>query len=140
EAERAGARVTYHTAAEIDDANLKALVEHVHKDEIRWCGVLTDAIESLGGTPSRRTGDFFQKTMAIADLNERLAFLNRGQAWVVRKLRPLLPRIGDEAIRNELSVMLSSHEDNIGSVEVRLGGEAKPDAGAAKPGPAGGAA
>src|SRR5690606_36376240 len=109
------------TAAEIEGAQLKRLVGHVHQDEVRWCGVLTDAIESLGGTPSRRTGDFFQKTMAIANMDERLAFLNRGQAWVVRKLRALLPRIGDEALRNELGVMLSSHDDNIGSVQVRLG-------------------
>ena len=49
--------------------------------------------------------------MAIADTRERLAFLNRGQSWVARKLRDILPRIDD--------VPLRAHESNINlAVEV----------------------
>jgi nitronate monooxygenase len=58
--------------------------------------------------------------MAIADLSERLAFLNRGQAWVVRKLQALIPRIGEQATRTELQAMLDAHVVNIDRVERRL--------------------
>ena len=86
EAERAGARVTLRTAAESPD-ELKPLVMAIHRDEARWCGVLTRAVQQLAGEPSRKTGAFHGKAMAIADIPARLAFLNRGQGWVVRKLK-----------------------------------------------------
>ena len=51
--------------------------------------------------------------MAISDLGERIGFLNRGQGWVVRKLRELLPRVRDNSLHADLSEMLRSHEANI---------------------------
>jgi nitronate monooxygenase len=51
--------------------------------------------------------------MAIADLGERVTFLNLGQAWVVRKLREMLPRVRDNLLHTELTEMLRSHEANI---------------------------
>ena len=51
--------------------------------------------------------------MAISDVAERLAFLNRGQGWVVRKLERLLPRVRDDALHADLAAMLKSHQDNI---------------------------
>ena len=47
--------------------------------------------------------------MAISDMAERLAFLNRGQAWVVRKLEGLLPKVRDDALHADLDAMLKSH-------------------------------
>lgn len=120
EAERAGARVTSQTVAEIADPHLKELVASIRQDEAHWCDVLTKAIRSLDATPSRRTGAFYEKAMAIADLPQRLGFLNRGQGWVVRKLRALLPGIHDARIREDLTAMLASHEENITRVEVEL--------------------
>ncbi|SEB23404.1 nitronate monooxygenase [Paraburkholderia sartisoli] len=120
EAERAGARVTSQTAAEIIAPELKQLVAGIRQDEARWCGVLTKAILSLGATPTRRTGAFHEKAMAIADLSQRMAFLNRGQGWVVRKLQALLPTLHDGRIRNDLVAMLVSHEKNIRRVEIQL--------------------
>lgn len=73
-----------------------------------------------GGEPSTATGAFHAKAMAITDLRERLAFLNRGQAWVVRRLQALLPRLGDTAIREDLAAMLAGHEENIAALERRL--------------------
>jgi nitronate monooxygenase len=58
-------------------------------------------------------GAFYDKAMAITDLTERMALLNRGQSWVVRKLRELLPRVRDESLRIDLQKMLESHEANI---------------------------
>ena len=43
----------------------------------------------------------------------RIAFLNRGQGWVVRKLREMLPRVPDDALYVDLAHMLSSHVANI---------------------------
>lgn len=119
EAERAGARVTLRTAAEAPD-DLKPLVMAIHRDEARWCGVLTRAVQQVAGEPSPQTGAFHDKAMAIADIPARLAFLNRGQGWVVRKLKALLPTIRDEAIHADLAAMLASHESNIELVAAQL--------------------
>jgi nitronate monooxygenase len=58
-------------------------------------------------------GAFYDKAMAISDLGERIAFLNRGQGWVVRKLREMLPRVRDDSLHADLTEMLRSHEANI---------------------------
>ncbi|MDO9096014.1 MAG: DUF6306 domain-containing protein [Rubrivivax sp.] len=119
EAERAGARVAMETGRSIDARDLAALVDDIHKDEVRWCSMLMRTIKSLGATPSSETGAFYGKAMAIADLDDRLRFLNRGQAWVVRKLQVLIPRIADPSAREELNGMLQAHHHNIGRVEAR---------------------
>lgn len=120
EAERAGARITLRSVLETDDPGLKQLVIAIHHDEVQWCGVLIAALQSLGATPSTRTGAFYDKAMAVADLHERLALINRGQAWVVKKLQALLPRIRDERLHDPLAEMLASHLVNIGRVDARL--------------------
>jgi hypothetical protein len=113
EAERAGARVTLESVRSAAGEAYAALMREVHRDEARWCGMLFRNIKALGATPSPRVGGFYEKAMAIADPGERLAFLNRGQAWVARKLREKLPEISDERLHAELAEMLRSHEDNI---------------------------
>jgi nitronate monooxygenase len=120
EAERAGARVTLRTARDVVDPDLNSLVMAIHRDEARWCGVLTKGILRLQGTPSPKTGAFHEKAMAIADVSARLAFLNRGQGWVARNLRALLPTIRDETIHADLTAMLDSHERNIELVAAGL--------------------
>ena len=92
----------------------------IQRDEARWCAMLHAAIAALGVTPSSNTGAFYEKAMAIGDARERLAFLNRGQGWVVRKLRDLLPRVPHEGLRGDLSGMLQSHEANIARVNAAL--------------------
>ena len=112
EAERAGARVTLQMTRELPQA-LKTTMVGLQWDEARWCGVLTKSIQQLQGTPSGKTGAFYEKAMAISDGAERLAFLNRGQGWVVRKLEALLPRVRDDALHADLAAMLKLHQDNI---------------------------
>lgn len=46
-------------------------------------------------------------------LRERITFLNRGQAWVVRKLREILPRVRSDQLHADLAEMLQSREANI---------------------------
>jgi len=86
EAERAGARVTLRTITEAPD-DVRPLVMAIHRDEAHWCGVLTNAIRRLGGTPSATTRAFHDKALELDDLVARLAFINRGQCWVVRQLK-----------------------------------------------------
>ncbi|HMO45276.1 MAG TPA: DUF6306 domain-containing protein [Rubrivivax sp.] len=120
EAERAGARVARETAAEIASPALAALVQDVQQDELHWCGMLMRTIRALDATPSSLTGAFWGKAMAIPDIEQRLAFLNRGQAWVVRKLQALVPRVGDAGVRADLQQMLDRHQHNIERVEARM--------------------
>lgn len=120
EAERAGARATLATAKNIGDVRLITLLMAIHRDEARWCGVLANAINRLQGKPSLKIGAFYTKIMAIDDLAERLAFLNRGQDWVVRKLTKILPTIRNEIIHTALVAMRTSHEQNISLVNSEL--------------------
>ncbi len=123
EAERAGARVTLQSAAQAQASGIEQLVTRIHHDEVRWCGVLIRVIQSLHGMPTRKTAAFCDQAMAIDDLSQRLAFLNRGQDQVAKKLLALLPRIRDEGIQGELAAMLASHRENIARLHAQLGTE-----------------
>lgn len=114
EAERAGARVALASAKGLPaQAALGTLIHAIHHDEAHWCAMLAGEIERLDAQPSPRCGDFYDKAMAIADITERMAFLNRGQYWVVRKLDALLPLVADKTLRARLADMRAGHVDNI---------------------------
>lgn len=113
EAERAGARIAARSALETCEPALRRLLEDVRKDEARWCAMLLGWIAQLDGEASARTGAFYEKCLAIGDLRDRIAFINRGQGWVARKLRQILPRLRDDALYRDFSTMLKSHEENI---------------------------
>lgn len=120
EAERAGVRVTVQTLAQVQDQATRSLIEAVHRDEVQWCSMLLHAIRAIGGKSSNRTGEFFQKAMEIPDVSERLAFLNRGQGWVVKKLREILPMIEDPTLSQNLTCMLNAHIENLSKVNQHL--------------------
>jgi nitronate monooxygenase len=61
-------------------------------------------------------GDFHQRAMAIAALDERLRFLNRGQGWVAKRLGEMIPRVGDGELREALVEMRENHVANIARV------------------------
>ena len=113
EAERAGARVGARLVRDTDDPELKALARVIRADEARWCRMLVEALTGLGATPSQTVGAFYGKAMAIGDVEARIAFVNRGQGWVVRKLTDMLPKVRDDALHTNLRAMLASHELNI---------------------------
>lgn len=120
EAERAGARVAARIAADAPDAELKALAKVIHRDEVKWCRALFAALTELKAEPSMKVGDFYDNAMAIAGVEPRLAFVNRGQGWVARKLRTLTPRVRDAALHGVLTDMLRAHEENIASANEAL--------------------
>lgn len=121
EAERAGARVGARLIAQAKpDAEYIALAETIHDDEVKWCGVLFAALKDLGAIPSETVGDFYEKAMAIEGLEDRIAFVNRGQGWVVRKLETLLPRVRDDRLHGALREMLDAHLVNIAAADDAL--------------------
>jgi hypothetical protein len=121
EAERAGAAVALKSAHEASAPDVKSLLGRVHHDEAQWCAMLLRHLGDLGGMPSAKTGVFREKAMALPDIRERLTFLNRGQEWVVRKLKEALPKVRDDALHRDLSVMLTAHEENIRRTAAVLG-------------------
>ena len=112
EAERAGAFVA---RVSLRDAppEMAPLLKSVWRDEARWSAMLISQLQRLSARPSTRRGAFAEKAMAIADPRERLAFLNRGQSWVVRKLAELLPKVRDDTLHAALRDMSESHARNI---------------------------
>ena len=50
--------------------------------------------------------------MAIANLDDRLALIDRGQRWVIRKLEALLASVSHPEIRQQLEAVLRTHEIN----------------------------
>lgn len=127
EAERAGARVTLRSARHAHDEALRSAIESIHHDQVHWCATLSRLIRGLQATPSTRTGAFYDKAMAVGDLRERMDLLNRGQGWVVEKLRELMPLIAedrDESTLRDLDEMLVAHRGNIDRVRHLLDGTA----------------
>lgn len=120
EAERAGALVTEEIARLLEAQNGAALIHSIHQGETYWSNLLEKHIKALHQMPSDRIGGFYEKAKAIADIKERMAFLNRGQNWVARKLREALPRIDHAGLRDDLAKMLRAHEENFGRVQAFL--------------------
>ncbi|HYD06583.1 MAG TPA: DUF6306 domain-containing protein [Reyranella sp.] len=113
EAERAGTGVALKSGAVAEGTKFADLLRDVHHDEARWCAMLLKQLKALGVPASTRIGAFQEKALAIEGLPERMAFLNRGQGWVVKKLREMLPKVRDDGLHRDLSEMLTSHEVNI---------------------------
>ena len=121
EAERAGARVLLEIAHQNPPQNLALPINEIQRDEVLWCKMLMNVIQSLDIEPSRKTGAFYEKAIAISDLKERLIFINRGQGWVVRRLSEIIPRIQNVNICKQLEEMRNAHVDNIELVKKSLG-------------------
>lgn len=110
EAKRAGARVAARLAAEAGRPELRDLARAIHADEAVWRRELFEALVALKVEPSLKVGGFYDNAMAIAAPEARLVFLGRGQDWVTRKLRALLPRIRDDRLHAMLRRMLEAHQ------------------------------
>lgn len=111
-AERAGAQVAAASLKEATKGLQRSVLQQVHRGEADSCRRLRDCVLLLGGKPSRERGAFYEKCMAIADLGERLALVDRGQKWVIRKVEALLVEITHPQIRQELQAVLDTHEVN----------------------------
>jgi nitronate monooxygenase len=126
EAERAGARVGASLIDGAPDAEYAALAKVIQADEVKWAKALFEALVQLGAEPSDKVGDFYEKAMAVPDFENRLAFTNRGQAWVVRRLNELLPRVEDDGLAAMLQAMLDAHVESIGAANDALDARGHP--------------
>jgi len=113
EGERAGARALGRIGQNVPRSEVRDILRHVARDEARFCAMLTNQIERIGGTPSTETGAFYEKLMAVDIPQEQINLLNRGQGWVVKKLEEALPRIKDVELHRDLQDMLEVHQRNI---------------------------
>lgn len=121
ESERAGAKAL---AAFLHMPGLpapaRATLLSVQRDEAINCAVLMDLLSTLGQEKSGATGPFLEKALAVSGLGARIEFLNRGQAWVERRIEEALPRIEDPHVREELEAMRASHAENIAACAALL--------------------
>src|ERR1700694_1426741 len=81
EAERVGVRATHESALTARGGPLGELMRAIEKDEARGCAMLAGHLRMLGQPPSSKVGAFYENAMAISDLGERIAFLNRDQSY-----------------------------------------------------------
>jgi nitronate monooxygenase len=131
EAERAGARVGAALVAEAKarSASWQDLTKVIHDEEVHWARAIFEALHEMGAEPSDKVGDFYERAMAIEGFEARLAFVNRGQGWVARKLREILPGVADPGLHATLQDMLDHHVVNIDAANAALaaaGFEARP--------------
>jgi hypothetical protein len=113
EGERAGARGIAEIVRPGAGVSNPSVLAQIAGDEGRFCAMLTRHITRFGGTPSPRTGSFYEKLIALDKPGERIDLLNRGQAWVVSKLRHALPKITDDVLYRDLKDMLDVHQRNV---------------------------
>jgi hypothetical protein len=120
EAERAGAKLL---SAYLDELPLGSFrwksVRAVQLDEARNCAVIIHLLLDAGVAPSAAVGDFYDRGLAIRGMRERLQFLNRGQAWVAKRIAVALPRVPPGG-RAALQEMYDSHLLNIDDCEALL--------------------
>lgn len=111
-AERAGARMAMTSLRQTQDLAQRQLLEQIRQGEADSCRRLTACLQYLGAQPTQQVSDFHDRAMAIADLAERLVFVDRGQRWVVRRIQALLPGCESATVRAELQAVLQTHEVN----------------------------
>jgi nitronate monooxygenase len=118
ESERAGARLLREYLEELPpDSEARAWLRSIQNAEAHNCLVLLELLRDAEIQPSRATGDFYRKGLAIRGWPERLEFLNRGQVWVARRIAEALPRISTQIGKGALQAMCDSHWINIGICE-----------------------
>ena len=111
-AERAGAQVAAASLREVQNDVQRSVLQQIHRGEADSCRRLRDCLLSMGVEPTRERGAFYEKCMAIPDLRERLALVDRGQQWVIRKLEALMPQLTNPRLRAQLDAVLVTHRDN----------------------------
>jgi hypothetical protein len=118
EAKRAGRKVCHSLKNQATNKVEREKLEKIEHDEAFCCAMLAKHVRRFGGEPTRRTGDFLQKIMALNEWADRLKLLDRGQQWVAKYVREMLPAVGDDDLYEDLQEMLSRHEQNIINVTV----------------------
>jgi bacterioferritin (cytochrome b1) len=122
EAERAGVETANHLLKQYPSEELDKQYKQLKKDEAWSCAGLHQAILREGGEPSMKTGDFVDKVMELDTLREKLILLNKGQAWVARKIDQAIAFGTLPETETFLTEMKNVHHTNIDEMEKYLGG------------------
>jgi hypothetical protein len=85
-------------------------MKQIQRGEADSYSRLRTCLERLGQVPNPRADAFYEKAIAIEKIDERLAFIDHGQRWVIKRIRESLPLCADPAIRHDLDVILRTHE------------------------------
>lgn len=121
EAERAGAAVLTAFIRQFEPGTWpRDEMRRMQRDEAHNCAVIIGLLGYLGIERSGATGSFLGKALAVRGALPRLEFLNRGQAWVERRIAEAEPRIADARVHRALAAMRLSHSANIAACEALL--------------------
>lgn len=113
EAEKSGVVTLEYLLKAYPSEGLEAPMQQVKEDEAWSCSGLIHAIQREGGTLGKQIGDFADKVKSLPSLREKLELLNKGQAWVARKIDEALSYGMDSKTREFLVEMKRRHEQNI---------------------------
>jgi len=120
DAERAGGKALTELLDLAPSPDMRELLRKVAHDEGYWARELGAAVRRCGGTPSTAINDFADKVRAVPDFPGKLALLNRGQRWVVRKIEENVDAVADPSARGLLHAMAAAHVANIDMVDRAL--------------------
>ncbi|MEQ8233299.1 MAG: DUF6306 domain-containing protein [Gammaproteobacteria bacterium] len=112
-AERAGARGITELCLPAGPATARGVLVALARDEGRCCSMLVAQLRRYGSDAAGPPGAFLERLAAAPDFPARLALLDRGQAWVVRRIDAALPRLADAALIADLRWMRTLHVENI---------------------------
>lgn len=112
-AERAGARGIAELCVPTAPAAARRVLAALARDEGRCCSMLVAQLRRYGSDAAGPPGTFLERLAAAPDFPARLALLDRGQAWVVRRIDAALPRLADAGLIADLRWMRTLHVENI---------------------------
>ncbi|MEW9668045.1 DUF6306 domain-containing protein [Ammoniphilus sp. 3BR4] len=120
EAEKSGVVTLDYLLKAFPSAGLEASFQQVREDEAWSCSGLIHAIQREGGVLGKQVGDFADKVKSLPTLREKLELLNKGQAWVARKIDDALSYGMDAKTKDFLLEMKRRHEQNIEHMNTHL--------------------
>src|SRR5690606_16553805 len=108
-----GTRAAMKSQHDVSAPEIRDFLKRLSHEEAACCVMLARHVAELSGAATPQVGVFHQSAMAITDISVRLSFLNRGQGWIVRRLKEMLPRVRCDALHADLQKMLKTHERHI---------------------------
>ncbi len=120
EAERAGVETANYFLKNYPLQDLDIQYRQLKIDEAWSCAGLHQAILHEGGVPSNQVGAFAAKVKSLETLKEKLALLNKGQAWVARKIDEAIALGPQSETEVFLKEMKEKHITNIGEMDKYL--------------------
>ncbi|GIM46747.1 hypothetical protein DNHGIG_22960 [Collibacillus ludicampi] len=118
EAEKAGVETLDYLLRIYPSTVYEERMKDIKKDEAWSCSGLIEAVRREGGTPSKKTGTFLEKVKAQPSFEDKISLLNKGQAWVARKINDALSFGMHEETRSFLLEMKQRHVKNIQAMSV----------------------